>query len=84
MSWNKSLASLLIAAFTIHTSLDSSVADQFVFYVDASSIGSHNGDGWSTAYTDLQDALEDAELDAGDEIWVANGTYKPSVPSSPK
>ena len=38
--------------------------------------GSHNGDSWADAYTDLQSALSDAV--SGDQIWVAAGTYKPT------
>ncbi len=47
-------------------------------YVDASKIGGkQNGESWNNAMTDLQDALDRAYT--GVEIWVANGTYKPSL-----
>jgi formylglycine-generating enzyme required for sulfatase activity len=43
-------------------------------YVDVSnSSGTTNGESWATAYTDLGDALIDAE--SGDQIWVATGVY---------
>ncbi|MBL7827074.1 MAG: hypothetical protein JNJ57_10615 [Saprospiraceae bacterium] len=46
------------------------------YYVDAQAIGLNNGLNWSDAFTNLHDALIAA--DSGDEIWVAQGTYKPS------
>lgn len=46
-------------------------------YVKQGASGSNNGTSWVDAYTDLQSALS-AALD-GDTIWVAAGTYKPSV-----
>jgi hypothetical protein len=46
-------------------------------FVNAAAIGSHTGTSWGTAYTSLQQALDGAV--SGDQIWVAKGTYKPSV-----
>ena len=38
---------------------------------------SNNGTSWTSAFATLQKALEKA--DSGDHIWVAAGTYKPTV-----
>ena len=46
------------------------------WYVDAS-ISSGDGLMWSSAYADLQDALLQAGLNAGDTIFVAEGNYYP-------
>lgn len=47
-----------------------------VLYVKADAIGANNGTTWSSAYTDLQDAI--AAANYGTQIWVAVGTYKPT------
>ena len=46
-----------------------------VIYVDSSAAAGGDGASWSTAYNDLQDAL--ADVQTGDSIWVAKGTYFP-------
>ena len=50
-----------------------------VIYVDANSTAANGGDGtsWATACKDLQAALSAAG--AGQEIWIAKGTYKPTT-----
>jgi CSLREA domain-containing protein len=46
-----------------------------VCYVNAGAAGSNNGTSWVNAYLDLQSALADAGCT---QIWVADGTYKPT------
>jgi predicted outer membrane repeat protein len=48
-----------------------------VIYVDADAIGNNDGSSWADAYTTLQAAFENAT--AGSQVWVAAGTYYPSV-----
>jgi hypothetical protein len=49
-----------------------------VWYVNGSAAGSNNGTSWANAYTDLQAALQNPSLSSGDQVWVAEGTYKPT------
>lgn len=39
--------------------------------------GTEDGNSWATAYKDLQQAIDRARV-VGKEIWVAEGTYKPT------
>lgn len=46
-------------------------------YVSATATGNNDGTSWEHAFTDLQSAL--ALSAAGDQVWVAQGTYKPTA-----
>ena len=69
-------ATLLILIMGV--SIVPGVRAQQVLFVDADATGANDGSAWVDAFTDLKDALEAAL--PGDEIWVAEGTYKPVVP----
>ena len=65
---------LLLSAFLFLFSSWSSAA---TIYVNAAAAGANTGANWTDAFTSLQSALAIAVN--GDEIWVAQGLYKPSV-----
>ncbi|MEQ8810454.1 MAG: LamG-like jellyroll fold domain-containing protein, partial [Imperialibacter sp.] len=46
-----------------------------VVYVKSDASGNNDGTSWADAFMDLQSAL--AAAVEGDQIWIANGTYKP-------
>jgi predicted outer membrane repeat protein len=50
---------------------------QTIWHVDDSAPPAGDGARWSSAFVSLQDALDVAVN--GDEIWVAEGVYRPSV-----
>ena len=49
-----------------------------IWYVDQSAAGANNGSSWINAFTTLQTALLNPSLQAGDQIWVADGVYTPT------
>ena len=54
---------------------------QAVTYVDASALGANDGSSWGDAFVDLQAGLSTAG--AGDQLWVAAGSYTPAPPGGP-
>jgi hypothetical protein len=55
-----------------------------VLFVDADAVGDNTGTSWENAFVDLQSALWAAAptCGIGEEIWVAEGVYRPSEPTS--
>ncbi|MBN1816661.1 MAG: right-handed parallel beta-helix repeat-containing protein [Sedimentisphaerales bacterium] len=46
-------------------------------YVDSQAAGANNGSSWLNAFQQMSDALE-ASIAVQNEIWVAQGTYRPA------
>ena len=67
----KQLCSLLVCL-----SLTCSTFGETIF-VKANATGENDGESWENAFTNLTDALEEA--DEADQVWVAAGTYYPTL-----
>jgi len=52
-----------------------------IIYVKYHAPGANNGTSWTNAYKSLQKALDVAK--SGQQIWVAKGTYKPTLATDP-
>ena len=66
----------LLLAIMLLASL-SFVTEAKVIYVNSTATGTANGTSWTNGYTDLQVAINSAA--SGDEVWVKEGLYRPSV-----
>ncbi|MEM9917633.1 MAG: choice-of-anchor Q domain-containing protein, partial [Bacteroidota bacterium] len=57
--------------------IDLGIYESQRIYVNSSATTNGNGQSWATPYNRLDQGVNNAT--AGDEVWVAAGTYKPSV-----
>jgi len=64
-----------VAASCLWLALMSVQGSAKIIYVDGDAPGLKNGTSWTNAYKNLQDGL--AQAATGDEIWVAQGVYRP-------
>ncbi len=67
---------LLLASLVLALAAASSPHAQTIHYVDQEATGAGTGTSWSDAFPDLQAGLATAQ--PGDEVWVADGTYRPT------
>ena len=78
---------LTVAVVGLSVVADRSAEAQTIFYVNAAAVPGGNGQGWGTAFNDLQPALAAAApIGAGGtvvEVWVAAGTYRPGLAGAP-
>jgi hypothetical protein len=74
---NNLFGAVLFLSFIVFSFINSSAQTK----VDVNATGSNNGSSWANAYVNLQDAINNTP--SGNTIWVAAGTYKPTLnPSS--
>lgn len=64
---------ILVIGFVFH-------GKSATYYVNVNATGANNGSSWLDAFVDLQDAIAISIF--GDEIWVAQGIYKPTSGTS--
>ncbi len=71
----------VVAVSLLLVGLSGPARGQTVLYVDLAANGTESGLSWNDAYTNLQQALVDAEdIPEAEEIRIAGGTYVPLLP----
>jgi len=60
----------------INGNVEMGAYENVVRYVDKDAVGAETGDSWTDAHTELRDALR--VVQSGDEVWIAEGTYRPT------
>jgi hypothetical protein len=77
---HRSIAAALAIIGSFAAQAFQSTASAAIIYVDDSATGANTGASWDDAFTNLHEALKIAQ--AGDEIRLGQGTYKPAAPGS--
>jgi predicted outer membrane repeat protein len=77
----------LLCANEIHSIIATEITDvnywnPGVIYVDVNAVGSKIGLSWYHAYSNLQFALKNTKAWDVNQIWIAEGTYKPITASN--
>lgn len=72
----KKLRILVVSLMTLGFTLN---AYSMVYYVKAGAPNGGNGTSWSKAFNNLDSALIASSSSGPNQIWVAAGTYKPSI-----
>ncbi|MHC4498109.1 MAG: right-handed parallel beta-helix repeat-containing protein, partial [Planctomycetota bacterium] len=76
--WKANIKNLLVACVFLSVIVCPAMGK--IIYVNDDANGLNDGTSWTDAYTDLQSGLLTSL--AGDQIWVAAGTYKPGTSPS--
>lgn len=70
-------------SFLVLAAVAATPASATTFFVDSHAVPGGNGASWASAFKSLDDALLASAINAGpDEIWVAQGRYRPTVPTT--
>jgi hypothetical protein len=65
------------ASFDQMTAVTEVDIPETVFYVDVNATGENDGSSWEDAFSDLQEAIDEAYSVGGGQLWVAAAVYTP-------